>query len=487
MTMLLSRRGAIQNVIATGASAAAAVQMAAAAENSSSVRGGATFVNVKTFGAIGDGVTDDTSAIQAAVDDCFGRTESPNSGARAQLNKPLYFPQGTYKTMAPIVLTNVRGGHIFGAGRFATTVKNAGGTSVFRTNGFEYSRIEMMRLSAAAKSADVLDLDWTNTGGTALQSNTFADMFFDGGAIGVNIGKSGFMGSENLFLNCFFGPCASAGIKTANFNALQNTLVGGNIQSCPIGVWVRMGSCSVYNTGFQICNTFDIVVDNSANDAMVVSGVRSESRNFTQMRNGVTAHIVGCAHLSSDDGIFADIGGSQVIIDSCVSLRGIVRGNGMVRTANSSFGRSDWVDVASLQGGINQVENCYGGGTRNSSFNTSRFIARKTITSSGSCWPSSRLLIAIEPGSSVSTTAIAAGTRIQKVALILDKAGTSGITRVGDTDNRSRYFSAANLTGNTLVGSVIEHRYATPDMLFVQCVDAIGVVGYVAVDFVVES
>ena len=486
-TMPLSRRGAIQKVIATGASTVAAVQMASAAENPGSIQSGATFVNVKTFGAIGDGVVDDTSAIQAAIDDCFGKAETPNSGSGAQRNKPLYFPQGTYKTTAPIVLTNVRGGHIFGAGRFATTVKNIAGTSVFRTNGFEFNRVEMIGLSATGKSAYVLDLDWTHTGGTALQSNTFTDVNFGGGAIGVNIGKSDFMGSENLFLNCFFGPCATAGITTSNFNALQNTLVGGNIQSCPVGVWVRGGSCSVYSTGFQICDTFDIVVNNSANDAMVVSGCRSESVNFIQLRNGVTAHIIGCSHLNNTKGVFADVGGSQVAIDSCVSLRGIVKGNGMVRTSNSSFGRSDWVDVPSIQGGINQVQNCYVGGTRNSSFNTASFIARKTITSAGSWWPSNRLLIAIEPGSSISTTAIAAGTRIQKVTLILDKPGTSGIARVGDSSNRSRYFSAADLTGNTLAGSGIEHRYATSDTLFVECIDAVGVVGYVAVDVVVES
>src|SRR6516225_1358540 len=37
----------------------------------------------------------------------------------------------------------------------------------------------------------------------------FADMFFDGGSIGVEIGHSGFMGSENLFLNCFWLSCRS--------------------------------------------------------------------------------------------------------------------------------------------------------------------------------------------------------------------------------------------------------------------------------------
>jgi hypothetical protein len=36
-------------------------------------------------------------------------------------------------------------------------------------------------------------------------------MFFDGGSIGVEIGHSGFMGSENLFLDCFWLSCSTAG------------------------------------------------------------------------------------------------------------------------------------------------------------------------------------------------------------------------------------------------------------------------------------
>lgn len=47
--------------------------------------------NVKDFGAIGDGTTDDTTAVQAAVD----WTSGANRGT-------IYFPPGTYKVTAPI-------------------------------------------------------------------------------------------------------------------------------------------------------------------------------------------------------------------------------------------------------------------------------------------------------------------------------------------------------------------------------------------------
>lgn len=48
------------------------------------------FLSVKDFGAKGDGVTDDTPAIQAAI----------NTG------KPLYWPPGSYRTTAPITASN---------------------------------------------------------------------------------------------------------------------------------------------------------------------------------------------------------------------------------------------------------------------------------------------------------------------------------------------------------------------------------------------
>jgi hypothetical protein len=73
-------------------------------------------VSVKDFGAVGDGVTDDTAAIQAAID----------SGANA-----IYIPGGTYKITASITTRNTDINHVYGDGGFSSELAwhgAAGGT-----------------------------------------------------------------------------------------------------------------------------------------------------------------------------------------------------------------------------------------------------------------------------------------------------------------------------------------------------------------------
>ena len=83
-------------------------------------------VNVKDFGAIGDGVTDDTGALNAAI-------------AAAQLgSKSMYFPAGVYKITSK--LTSITGGtytkswSITGAGIGASTIKATFDGPVFSLN-----------------------------------------------------------------------------------------------------------------------------------------------------------------------------------------------------------------------------------------------------------------------------------------------------------------------------------------------------------------
>jgi Pectate lyase superfamily protein len=347
-------------------------------------------VNVKDarIGAVGDGHVDDTRAIQAAAHHCFGSPSAPHGTAMVNANGVLYFPPGVYKITAPIELAKLHGGRILGSGRFVTKIVNDARGPVFATNGCGYSHFEGMYLQAADTRSAVFDLNWDGTpDGPALQSNAFIDMFFDGGAYGIDIGTDGYMGSENIFVNCFWIYSAVAGLKTSNFNALQNTVVGGNFQACNMGIWVSRGSvCVIESVGFQLSKEWDIRVDNSANDTINVVGCRSESPNFVRIENFVHAFILGCTQ-AAPAGYFLRPGGCPTTVERCVSLEGQISLATSARLCvrGCSFGRSDWLSHAPLDPEQTiELEDVQYGGTPNSHrLGAPVRIAKQRITAEG--------------------------------------------------------------------------------------------------------
>lgn len=373
------------------AGAGLTLRSAGAAENNmaSSAVG---FVSVRDphFGAAGDGRTDDTAAIQAAADSCFGSSAAPHGSSDVSRNRLLYFPPGTYRTSAPIRFEKLHGARILGSGRFATKIVNEKSGPAFATNGCGYSHFEGMYLRSSDMSAAVFDLNWDGTpGGPALQSNTFLDMLFDGGACGVEIGAGNYMGSENIFINCFWIYCAVAGLKTSNFNALQNTIVGGNFQACNTGIWVYRGSVPVVESvGFQLSREWDIRVDNSADDTINVIGCRSESPNFVQIKNFVHAFILGCSQIApSPTGCFLSPAGCPTTVERCVSVNGQISLGPEARLSvrGCSFGRKDWLSYGTLYPDQTiELEDIQYGGTPNRHPNGRPIrIAKQRITAEG--------------------------------------------------------------------------------------------------------
>lgn len=284
-------------------------------------------LNAKAFGAVGNGESDDTAALQAWISAGCGSPESGH-GREYYRNIPMFLPPGNYRIKAPLSIRSGFGLHIFGAGRFTSTIRNSAGGSIFVTNGCQYSRFERMCLVSTGKTEPLFELDWDNTGPAALQSNTFADIYFAGGGYGVRIGNGGYMGSENLFANCYFSGSAVAGLFTSNYNALQQTVIGGNFGECHTAIHVRAGSVpTIHGVGFQGSADFDIQIDNQANDAYSIAGCRTESQNFVRNSNGATIAIAGCAQTSSSAGTFVSTSGGAVTLDACSSFAGSIRGN----------------------------------------------------------------------------------------------------------------------------------------------------------------
>jgi|GEM_PF-4074832 len=342
------------------------------------------------FGAAGDHATDDTAAIQAAANYCFGSPEAPHGSVNVTSNSVLYFPPGNYRITAPIKFEKLHGARILGSGRFVTKIANETGPA-FSANGCGYCHFEGLYLRSSDTGAAVFDLNWDGTpGGAALQSNAFIDIMFDGGGYGIDIGAGGYMGSENIFVNCFWIYSAIAGLKTSNFNALQNTIVGGNFQSCNMGVWVSRGSvCVIEGTGFQVQKEWDIRVDNSANDTINIIGCRSESPNFVQVENFVHTYIVGCTQSApTTTGYFLRPAGCPTTVERCVSVNGQIElgADARLSVRGCSFGRDDWLSYGPLGGDrAIELEDVQYGGTPNihSLLSPPKRIAKRRITAAG--------------------------------------------------------------------------------------------------------
>lgn len=150
-------------------------------------------VGVASFGATGDGATDDTAAIQAAIDAACGDGTDVGPGV-------VFFPAGTYVITAPLVLRAYVNLH--GAGRGATTIKQTtANTSVIvaedSTNrifnsAFNYAGIHDMTLwganSVNADGDDTLGFGFEFTSSTGSNFFRMSNVLIMGtGNCGVHI------------------------------------------------------------------------------------------------------------------------------------------------------------------------------------------------------------------------------------------------------------------------------------------------------------
>jgi hypothetical protein len=205
--------------------------------------------NVKTdYGAAGDGVTDDTAAIQKGLDDLRLHQQSC----------VLFFPAGKYRLTDTV--KTLRKAHHDCMG--IALVGEDPATTILRWDGKLHGM--MLQYDAWYSKISRLTLDGAGRAGVALAYgdafstyNETSDMVFQDAGVGMSMATGHGGQAENEVLRCAFRRC-NRGLQTNNFNSMDIWCWHCRFEDCGHGLYNNAGNFHAYQCLFLRSKVADI-------------------------------------------------------------------------------------------------------------------------------------------------------------------------------------------------------------------------------------
>ncbi len=221
------------------------------------------------FKAAGNGIQDDTKALQTALDSLTSmeRVKFNNNAKTRYL--VAYLPAGTYKISQTLRLVGKIGVTFIGEDPEKTIIKWYGGDNdtMFFCNRASYIKISRITWDANnKKNIEAVGLHYKDFAepNFAPTSIEFSDMIFTGSPqYGISAGTytsdgTGMMDAEVAIKRCKFISCQGAGIFIKGFNALDYWIWDSEFTNCNIGVACSHGNYHIYQSHFKNSRTVDI-------------------------------------------------------------------------------------------------------------------------------------------------------------------------------------------------------------------------------------
>lgn len=274
---------------------ATAVDAAAlAAGLATKVAKGELVLNVKDYGALGDGSHDDTLNIQAAIDAAIGGNPAGGASATRQAVAALFIPPGVYRITAKLRIYSVIGMCLYGVGDSSSIWVDAAGLDYALDINGSYRGVYKdftIRGNTTATVTTAFGLNWDSAVATRSTTNNLVQGIVVRNlkyVTGIGIGSES--GSVQVDLNNTFA-CRAIGAWTtgettwyqAGFQSGSSTTAGNQI-----GHWYY-GCVSGHNRyNWWIRNVMSTIVNVDSGDAEVdvfhsgpnnvfLDGVRSEN------------------------------------------------------------------------------------------------------------------------------------------------------------------------------------------------------------------
>lgn len=185
--------------------------------------------NVKgaPYYAVGDGVADDTAAIQAAITAAISSTKGAT----------VYLPPGTFKVTSTLAISGVRGIHFVGSGNQSVLLWGGNASLPLITLGSVANSVVsdfMVQASAAVPLAEAIRIENSGVGSVAPMFNRFSNIWIDGTTSGVGIGFRGKLGAGGNANNDFmlFENCHVLNYSHSGWTIEANQMHGWNFLNC---------------------------------------------------------------------------------------------------------------------------------------------------------------------------------------------------------------------------------------------------------------
>ena len=302
----------------------------------------ASWTNVKTaYGAVGDGVVDDTDALQRGLDKLS--SEGPV--------KTLFFPSGVYRITKTLRLHNTIYVSVIGEDPDNTIIRWTGpGRGVMiHIDAVAYSRFNRLTWDGQNQAEVAVDQAKSNSLPHFDTGNEYAEDIFKDVGYGIRAGNLNIGAAETSVVRSRFIRNSKAGIITRNFNALDWWVWYSYFEDCGVGVTndPGAGNFNVYNSVFKRSRLADIRIENTSfysirNNYSINSKVFYLSKGAGQ--NGALTVIQGNTILDTEDDAAIQIRdfGPVSMYDNVIRSRKGAIGPAIV---HSTFGAVDTLTV----------------------------------------------------------------------------------------------------------------------------------------------
>jgi hypothetical protein len=241
----------------------------------------ASWINVKTaFGAKGDGVTDDTAALQAALN------------SLAQHRAVLWIPAGTYVIKSPLTIMGLENITILGEDPLTTTISwyGPGGGTMLTLSGCTGFNVGRLTLDGRGSTGVNLEVTWDDVSAYYPTRNLIHDSRIINTETGLHAGWAG----ETTVDRVHFDHNTQAGISLGTYNTLNWSVLDSLFTDNAIGVTnvYGAGAFTVTNSVFVRSTTSDIAIGNTGSFSVRSNMSVDSMKFFSTGMTGAGANII---------------------------------------------------------------------------------------------------------------------------------------------------------------------------------------------------